>query len=483
MKKRWFAAVVVLAVAAGCNANQREFTPPPAPTVSGYGFTPPPETASADVAGGAAQRFRPEMEIPAQWWTLFHSPELNALALRAIRANPDLAAAQAALRGAHELVLAQRGARYPSIDGAVTVSEQRNPSALAPPLANNSNVFSLSTAQVNVAYAPDVFHGVRYQIQTVAAQAEAQRFQVAATYIALTGNLVNAAVGVASLRAQIAATQRLILLGNELLEITRRQKTLGQAAGLDVLAQESALASLEQTLPPLQKQLAVQHDLVAALAGSAPGDVGTLNFELAALHLPEDLPLSLPSKLVEQRPDVRAADANLESAGAQVGVAAANRWPSFPLTATMGSVTTTLLSFLTPGSFTYNLVAGVTQPIFDGGTLKHRQKAAEAVYDQALAQYRSAVLSAFQNVADSLHALDNDAETLRAATKSERAAAATLAAVRAQQRLGQVAYPAVVSARQAEEQATLALVQARAARYTDTAALLVALGGGWWRAP
>ncbi|HEX7968286.1 MAG TPA: efflux transporter outer membrane subunit [Stellaceae bacterium] len=459
-----------------------DFHRPAAPDVSGYAPEPlPAQTVSADVAGGEAQRFVRDLDIPGQWWTLFRSEPLNALIEQALKANPDLQAAQAALRVALENFYAQQGAFYPSVEANFSPSRQKNPTAvLAPTLSSGIPIFNLYTAQVSVSYVPDVFGGTRRQVEALGAQAESQRFQLEATYLTLTSNVVAAAVQEASLRGQIAATQEIIDIESQLLALLRRQYALGQIAMADVLAQEAALAQTQQTLPPLQKQLAQQRDLLTALAGRLPSEEVGERFELSTLQLPQDLPVTLPSRLAEQRPDMRAAEANLHSASAQIGVAIANRLPNITLTASDGTTAAQLDRLFTPGTGFWSLAASLTQPIFEGGTLLHRQRAAEAAYDQAAAQYRSTVVTAFRNVADALRALQSDADALQAAVRAERAAADSLDIARRRVALGQTSYLSLLSAQQTYQTARINLVQAQASRYADTAALFQALGGGWW---
>jgi NodT family efflux transporter outer membrane factor (OMF) lipoprotein len=298
--------------------------------------------------------------------------------------------------------------------------------------------------------------------------------------VTLTSNVVTGALQEASLRGQILATEETIKVEADLLGILHRQFDLGQVSMADVAAQEAAVAQARLALPPLQKQLAQQRDALVALAGGLPSEDVAARFQLAELKLPVDLPVSLPSKLVEQRPDVRAAEETLHSASAQIGVAVAARLPQITLTANVGNSAAALSSMFTPGTNFWTLAGGVTAPIFEGGTLLHKQRAAEAGFDQAAAQYKSTVITAFQNVADALHAVQSDADALVAADASEQAAGRSLAIVRKQLELGQVAYLALLNAEQTYQQAKLALVQAQAARLADTAGLFQALGGGWW---
>ena len=285
------------------------------------------------------------------------------------------------------------------------------------------------------------------------------------------------------MRGQIAATRELITINTNMLKILRDQYAKGYASELDVAAQASQLAQVTATLPPLLKQLAQQRDLLAALSGGFPNQELPESFELSTLQLPRELPLSLPSQLVEQRPDVRQAEENLHAASAQIGIAVANRLPSFALTADAGSAALALGQLFSGGNGFWDLAAGVTQPIFDAGILRHRQRAAQAAFTQAAEQYRSAVLTAFQNVADTLHALQQDADALKAAAASKDAASVTLELSTKQYGAGYLSYLAFLSAEQAYQQALISLVQAQANRYADTAALFQALGGGWWNRP
>jgi NodT family efflux transporter outer membrane factor (OMF) lipoprotein len=476
-----FSAVcTAIVITAGCAVGP-DFRRPAAPAVDRYTQKSlPGQTASVEVKGGEAQRFVQKMDIPGKWWTLFHSKQLNDVIEQALKANPDMDAAQAALRGAWESVHAQQGAFFPSIDANFNPTRQKVPAILTSPLANNSYIYSLHTAQVSVAYTPDAFGGTRRQVESLKAQANWQRFQLEATYLTLTSNVVAAAVEEAALRGQIAATRRIIEIESKSLELMQRQYALGQIATADVAAQEAALAQSQAMLPPLDKQLAQQRDLLARLVGRFPSETIVETFELSSLQLPQELPVSLPSKLVEQRPDVRAAEEQLHEACADIGVSVANRLPNITLSANLGSSALAVSQLFTSGTGFWGLAANLTQPIFQGGTLLHRQRAAEAAYDQARAEYRGTVLSAFQNVADTLHAIQSDADALKAAVAAEHAAAKSLAIVRRQLELGDVSYLALLNAEQTYQQALINLVQALANRFADTAALFQALGGGWW---
>ena len=377
-------------------------------------------------------------------------------------------------------MLAQRGAYYPSVTGSFSATRQKTSSAISPTPNSGALNFSLYTPQVSISYVPDVFGLNRRTVESLRAQEQQARFALAATHITLSANVAAAAFQEASLRAQIDATHELITINTNMLQILRNQYTKGYVSMLDVAAQESQLAQVSATLPPLIKQLAQQRDLLAALSGGFPSQDLPEKFELSSLQLPQELPVSLPSQLVEQRPDVRQAEENLHSASAQIGVAVANRLPSFALTADAGSMALVFSRMFSGGTGFWDVGASVAQPIFEGGTLLHRERAARAAYTQASEQYRGTVLAAFQNVADSLNALQQDADALQAAATAKDAAAVTLDLARKQFQTGYANYLALLNAEQTYQQATINLVQAQANRHADTAALFQALGGGWW---
>lgn len=467
----------------GCVVGPNFHKPAP-PKVEGYTAYPLPATTAATpgVTGGEAQRFVSGADIPADWWTLFHSPALDALVRQALTNNPNLKAAQAALLAAHENTSAQHGARLPQVSAGLNVTRQRDPSgALAPVPSNNAFLYTLATPQLSVSYVPDVFGLNRRTVEAAAAQEQASRYQMIATDITLSANVVAAAVEEASLEDQIDATRALIDIDRKMLEILQYQKKKGYAGGLDLAAQQSQLAQLEASLPPLAKQLDQQHNLLAVLTGRFPSEAPPEKFTLASLTLPQDLPLSLPSTLVAQRPDVLQAEANMHAASAQVGVATANRLPNITLSANAGSTALAIGQIFGPGTGFWNIGAALLAPVFDGGTLRHQQRAARAAYTEAAEQYRATVLTAFQNVADSLTALDQDARTLKATAAASDAARRTLDLSRLRYKDGYASYLDVLTAEQGYQQARIALVQAEASRFADTAALFQALGGGWWR--
>lgn len=467
---------------AGCAAGP-DFQRPAAPDVSGYAVHPILGTVATNgVVGGEAQRFVNGSDIPGDWWTLFHSSQLNALIEQSLASNPDLKAAQAALLVAHENVRAQRGAHVPSVSAGVSATRlQDPPGALAPVPSSNAFLYNLITPQVSVSYVPDVFGLNRRTVESVKAQEQAARFQMIAVDITLSANVAAAAIQEASLQTQVDATRELIDINAKSVEILQYQFSKGYVGGLDLSAQKAQLAEVSATLPPLLKQLAQQHNLIAVLAGRFPSQALMDHFTLSSLQLPQDLPISLPSALVAQRPDVLQAEANLHAASAQVGIATANRLPNITLTADVGSTALAIGQVFSAGSGFWSLGAAIAAPIFNGGTLLHQQRAAKAAYEQAAQQYRSTVLTAFQNVADTLAALEQDAEGLKAAASAQEQASVTLDLSQRQRKDGYGSYLSLLTAEQAYQQARISLVQAQANRFADTAALFQALGGGWWR--
>jgi NodT family efflux transporter outer membrane factor (OMF) lipoprotein len=455
------------------------FHRPAPPTPTRFTVEPlPPSTASAAGSGGVAQTFLAGADVPKNWWTLLGSPQLDALVAAALRANPDVQSAQAALRQALENTAAQRGSYFPTVQGAFDVSRNRNATGvLAPDLASGTALYNLFTPQVTVSFVPDIFGANRRQVESLAAEAEAARFQLDATYLTLTANVVTSAIQEAGFRAQIAATMRVIALERESLAVLGRELSLGAIAEVEVYAQEAALAQLEATLPPLLRQLHQTQDQLAVLTGRLPADFAPVNLQLDQLVLPVDLPLGVPSELVERRPDVRAAEAQLHFATAQVGVAIANLLPQFTITGNVGSAATAMSDLFKPGTGFWSIGANATQTLFAGGTLLHRKRAADAALDQAGAAYQSAVLTAFQNVADALHALAADAQALEAASRAESAAEKSLEVTRQQLKIGAVSYLALLYAEQSYQQALISVIQSRANRFADTAALFQALGG------
>ncbi|MYM26084.1 efflux transporter outer membrane subunit [Duganella sp. FT135W] len=472
-------AASLAALLSGCAAGPDYIRPTVPVSASGAALDRYTAEPLADVAD---QRYTVGQDVSSRWWTLFGSDELNALVDAALAANPDLQAAEAGLRAARETAAAQRGALMPSVDLHLQPTRQKFADPVATSASSGANLYSLHTAQLNIAYSPDVFGGTRRTLEAADAQTDVVRFQRDAARLTLTSNLVLAAITEASLHAQLDATRTLVDNARKQLDAVRKQQRAGQLGAADVAAQEALLAQTEATLPPLEKQMAQQRDLLAVLAGRLPSDGVTQHMTYATLRLPEQLPLSVPAQLLEQRPDIRASEAQLHAASAQVGVARAARLPNINLTSTLGSSALSAGTLFSAGTGFWSIGADLVQPLFHGGALKHQQLAAEASYDQAAAQYRGVVLSAFQNVADTLYAIEADSRALRALTAAEQAAGRSLTIAQKQRQAGAIGQPAVLQAELAYQQAVLARIQAEAARYADTVALFQALGGGWSKA-
>jgi NodT family efflux transporter outer membrane factor (OMF) lipoprotein len=467
----WLPSVLCAALLSACAVGP-DYSRPDLTKDAGYSSQPLPATATAD---GVSQRFANGQDIPGQWWQMFHSPELNALVEEALKANPNAAAAQASLRQANELVYASQASFLPTISGSASETRERMGFFTFPP-----QVFTVASASLSVSYAPDIFGGTRRQVESAKAKADYQRFQLEATYLTLSTNVVNTAVTLASLRDQIAATESLIQSQGQQLEILQARQRLGAVSNTDVLAQQATLAQTRASLPPLQKQLAQTRNQLAAYMGRFPNQAPIENFTLASLHLPDTLPLSLPSAIVEQRPDVRAAEAQLHQASAEIGVAIANQLPQFSITGSLGSGASSLSGLFGPGTGVWSIAGSIAQTIFDAGALEHKKRAAVAAFDASADLYRGTVIGAFQDVSNSLRALESDADALKQQTEAERAAQDSLNLAQDQYKLGAVSYPSLLSAQQTYQNAVLGRVKAQATRYSDTAALFQALGGGWW---
>src|SRR5581483_2604148 len=445
---------------------------------------------------GAAQRFVKDLDIPDEWWRLLRSRRLNTLIERSFKANPTLEAAIAALRVAQENTLAQEGKFFPQVTGNFSpqrIRSPNNPLGGAPVVGTDAsgnpivkNPYNVVTSQVTVTYTFDIWGQNRRAVESLQAVSDSQRFQAEAARLTLASNIALAAIQEASFRDQITATRELIAINDKARDVLKEQFDKGYSSRIDLAAQEAQLAQIAATLPPLQKQLAQQRDLLTALIGRYPNEEPGERFTLASFTLPRDLPLSLPSKLVEQRPDVRSAQELLHSASAQIGVAIANMLPNFALTGNAGYTSLALgrlADYFSSANLAATVAGSVTQPIFDGFSLLHQKRSAEAAFDQSYAQYRATVISALQNVADTLRALETDAAALKATIEAERAAKVSFDLVRQQFDQGYTNILLLINAQQTYLQARLATIQARANRLSDTVALYQALGGGWWNRP
>lgn len=464
----------------GCAVGP-DFKPPNHPTVDRFTEKPIVEklATAPNVAGGTEQQIIKDADIPAQWWTLFKSPKLDLLIKKALEQNPNLGAADAALRVAQENVNAQIGGQYfPAI--GLNGNALRQQQSLASFGLPGQNMYSLYNTSVSVTYRLDVFGAARRTVESARAQAEIKQFQLESAYLALTGNIVTSAVREAALQAQYAATKEILKAQQILANVTEQQLKIGTVSRVDLTSQQTLVSNSQVDLLTYERNLAFARNQLAVYIGEFPSNAQIAEFDLSILHLPEKLPLSLPSSLVRQRPDVRAAEALLKSTNALVGVATANLLPQVNLSAGIGSEALSSGVLFGPTAAIWSVAGGVFQPLFQGGQLLAQRRGAMASYEQAVFQYQATVLNAFQEVADALRALETGAQSLKAASDAERYSKETLDLVQEQYKLGTSSYLAVLYYQNLYQQAKVKSVQAQAARFTDTAALFVALGGGWW---
>jgi NodT family efflux transporter outer membrane factor (OMF) lipoprotein len=439
--------------------------------------------AATPEPGGEAQRLRAGNDLAHDWWTLFNSAALNQFIVAALRDNPSLAAASASLRQAQEVLAANRGnLLVPGVNGQLGAERERASGAQLG-LPSLSSTFNLYNAQVSVSYTLDLFGSVRRQLEALQAQVDYQQNQLRGAQLALTANIVTAVIREAQLRDQIQALHDVEDMQRAGLVIVERRFALGAVTRTDVLSQRTALATTIAALPPLERQRAQARHLLAVYAGKTPTELDLAALDLARLELPVDLPVSVPSELARQRPDILEAESLLHQASAQVGVATANLYPQVTLGGNFGYVALSTSQLFEPASVAWGLTAGLVQPIFHGGALAAQRRAAVAAFDEAAANYRQTVLLAFANVADALRALEFDAHALAAVTDAYVQARASAELAQKQFDTGAVSYLSLLNAQQQFRQAAVAVVQARADRFADTAALFQAIGGGWWNEP
>ena len=474
-----------LCIAATCSlalsscALSPPYQAPTPPATRDYTATPTPaKTATAPGPGGAAQSFVYGKGPQSQWWRLYGSSELDQLVDRAIQNSPTVAAAAAKLRQAEAATRANEGIFYPQVNGNLSATRQKNSTASYSG-RGPGNIFSVYNGNVAVTYYPDFFGVNRLVYKGSLAQQDFQRYELEAARLSLTGNVVNAYLGAVAAEAQIEATRAIVQGQKNLLGLVRAQYHAGAAPYLNVVNQEAQLASAEATLPPLQQGLSQYRHQLAVLVGDLPSNFQVQPAQLDSLHLPGRIPVSLPAELVRQRPDIRAAEAQLRYANAQVGVAVAQMYPSLSLTGTFGQSSLTLGKFLDSMSNIWSLAANLTAPIFRGGTLEAQKEEAKAAFDATLAQYQQTVLGAFQQVADAMRAVEHDAQTLNAQGRSLRAAQEGLNLAQTSYRAGALDYLSLLSAQVQYQTARIAYVRVQAQRYQDTGALFLALGGGW----
>ncbi len=469
----------------GCMVGP-DFKSPASPHTLSYTHQSlPNKTVSTASSGsaGQAQSFLKGKDLPGAWWETFHSKALNQLVAQGVANNPTLASAQATLKVAQETLIAERGTLlFPQLDATLSGERQRFVGSQFG-LGNESNVFNLFNASFNASYILDVFGGARRQVEAYAALVDYNRYLMLGTYLTLTSNIVTTAITVASEEAQAKATQRLIEAQAVQLALMKKQFQLGGVSQLDILTQEKSLAQSQALLPPLLKQLAASKHALAVLVGVPPGDAALPHLDLDHLTLPRQLPVSLPSQLVIQRPDIQAQTALLHQASAQVGVATANLLPQITLNGGYGWSSDTAALLFNPRSVMWNMTTNFTQPIFEGGALRAARRAAIANYESVFATYRQVVLQAFSDVANALHALHDDARTFRADRGAEVASRETLSLTRKQYQLGAVSYLSVLNAETQYQTAVISRIQSETLRYNDTVALFQSLGGGWWHRP
>jgi NodT family efflux transporter outer membrane factor (OMF) lipoprotein len=470
------AAMTTALTLPGCAVGP-DFKPPTPPAAPAY--TQEILPAQTEAAGVEVQSLHFGRDLPGQWWTLFGSSKLDALIGEAMANYPDIASQQAALRAAAEDVRAGQGVFFPRVQAAGNATrEQVSGASIGPGFPGF--IANIYQANANLSYTFDVFGGERRTVEELQARALAQNFRLEASCLTLTSSVAATAVQLASVRGQMTATQEIIAAAGKQLAVINRQFELGSRTRVEVLQQQANLASMRATLPALQQQLAVAEHLMAVLTGRFPHDAPQVQFDLADLKLPQDLPVSLPSSLVAQRPDIKVGQMTMHQASAAIGVATANMLPQLTLSAAYGGESLSFATLLKPGSMTWNLAAGMTQPLFAGGTLRAKRRAAIDQFDQARAQYELTVLQAFQNIADTLTALNNDAQALKSEDDAVGSAKAGLDLLQKQYDDGAVNYVSLLIAEQSYQQARIAQVRAAASRLGDTVALFQALGGGWW---
>ncbi|MBS1183400.1 MAG: ABC-type export system, outer rane channel protein [Proteobacteria bacterium] len=441
----------------------------------GAGYLGGAGDAAASRATGAAIAYG--TDVPGRWWELFRNKDLDALMKQAIESNPDLEAARATLKQANELALAEGGNLFPSL--SLSSSATRADSTGT----SNIGLYTLYSVTPSLSYPLDIFGGTRRSVEAARATAEAQGFTAEATYLTVTSSVAKAVIQEASYREQIAASQEVIASYKELLGVLNNQVNVGTSTRANVLQQQAALAQAQASLPALQKALALQQNTIAALVGDFPNQYASRKFRIAGLRLPHALPLSLPSALVEQRPDIRAAEAQLHRASADIGVATAAMLPQLTLSASLPSSAAELGDLFASGTTGWSIAAGLVQPIFKGGALVHNKRAAEAAYEAAFANYRSTVLAAFRDVANALRSLQHDRQALAGYLAAETAAKESLDLTQTLFKAGTVSYTDVLTAQTTYQSARLARASAEASRYLDAVALFEALGGGWWNRP
>jgi NodT family efflux transporter outer membrane factor (OMF) lipoprotein len=460
-------------LAAGCAAGP-DFVRPDLPAVDHYTQGTDPEATVA--ADGQVQRFEQGAGIEAGWWRLFGSPVIDSAVLEAIAGNQTLEAAQARLRQSEENLQAGHGIFYPQLDAGFAAARQKfSPARIGS--SSLSSIFNLYTLSATVVYSLDLFGEKQRTVEGLQARTDFEREAVRATYLSLTGNIVNTLIARAGYAAQIRATEEIISLLADQVRLAGVQVQAGTAPYSKLLGFRAQLAAAQATLPSLRQKVNQADHLLAILTGRAPAEWTAPQIELSDIALPGTIPVALPSALVRQRPDILAAEAQLHSASAAIGVATAAMFPIFTLSSQYGLSSASANDLFSHKSSFWNLGGDVSLPLFHGGALQHGRSAAVERYRQALSEYRQTVLNSLAQVADTLRALEHDAELLVAQSEALDASGQAVRLVQTNYEAGAVDYGAVLIINSQYQQASLNHIQARAQRLQDTVALFVALGG------
>ncbi|KTC78503.1 outer membrane efflux protein [Legionella cherrii] len=448
-------------------------------------------TVGAKSRAGQPQHFNFKKKISASWWEIFHSKELNSFIEKGLKNNPSIEMSKANLRKAQANLLAEAGHNlFPTVDTQFLASRERN-SLLATGINitpipgtklpfSSVNTFDLYNTSISVRYNLDLFGGTRRQLESLRAAIDYERFELEATYLTLTANIVTTGITIASLQEQIKTTKELIACQKELVKLENSNYVQGHTSKLTLLDSDNRLKETQAQLPTLKNDLAKKYNALAILIGSLPSETEFFDFTLQNIRLPTDLPVTLPSLLVKQRPDIKSSESLLHKASADIGVATANLYPQLNIGATYAWYSTALSTLFNPANNVWNYGGQIFQTLLKGGELRAKRQLAIAVYDYELARYKKVVLDSFQQVADALHALEFDAELLREQANSETNTREQFKIVRMQYQLGKANYLAVLRAKESYLKIHLKVIQAEAARYNDTAALFQSLGGGWW---
>jgi len=472
MKSTFFGVAALTLSVAACGAFGPERDPPHMASPEHYSAAG--ESERLPSADGVAQRLAFNARAVPEWWKAYRSDALDALVDEGLSKSPSLAAAQSTLKAAREGLRSQVGASlWPSVDVGFDPSRQR---ALALPNYTPQTLsYNVFAAEVQAKYTFDFFGASVLADRALARQVQQQAYQLEATRRALAANIVLASINAASLQEQVAATEQLVALGERRAEQTAARYQLGSASRDDMLATEQDAANAAATLPALRAQaLAVRH-AQAVLLGRTP-DQAPAPLPLDALHLPDTVPVSVATDLLHQRPDILAAEAAVRASADEAGAATASMFPSLTLSAAYGRGGFDWSAFTSPAGAIWSVGASLTQPLFHGGALVARKRQYEATYAAAVSQYRQTVLAAFQNVADTLVSLEEDANALAQTRRAATAAQGMQRDTEARYQLGSAPLFATLTARQQYQNASVQYLRARAARLADTAALFESMG-------